>query len=58
MTSSTDGRGNTTRYTYDSDGNMTSVTNALNETISYTYDANGNWHRHDGCAGQYDPVCL
>jgi RHS repeat-associated protein len=41
LTSSTDGRGNTTTYAYDANGNRTSMTDPLGKTTTYTYDGAG-----------------
>ncbi|WP_313152234.1 DUF6531 domain-containing protein [Lacrimispora sp.] len=47
----TDKNGNTTRYSYDNQGNLTQVINALGQKTNMTYDSNGNLisiKQHDG----------
>ena len=39
MTSFTDGRGNTSHYDYDGDGNLVSYTDVLGNCLLYTSDA-------------------
>ena len=56
LTSSTDGKGNTTRYAYDARGNLTRVTDPMGSVTSFAYDdgdrvvavtdANGNTTRY------------
>ena len=42
VTEETDENGNTTKYTYDANGNKSSVTNGNNVETSYTYDSSDN----------------
>ena len=42
VTDETDENGNTTKYTYDANGNKSSITNGNNVETSYTYDSSDN----------------
>ena len=42
VTEETDENGNTTKYTYDANGNKSSITNGNNVETSYTYDSSDN----------------
>ena len=42
VTEETDENGNTTKYTYDANGNKSSITNGNNVKTSYTYDSSDN----------------
>ncbi|WP_460501618.1 putative Ig domain-containing protein, partial [Dyella jejuensis] len=48
---STDGMGNTTTYTYDSQHRVLTSTTPLNETTTYGYDVNGNLIRQTDADG-------
>lgn len=55
----TDPAGQTTRFAYNSRGQLTSVTNPRNETKTYTYDANGFLAATDGpLPGTQDRLAL
>ena len=52
----TDENGNTTKYTYDTNGNKSSITNGNNVETSYTYDSSDNATSitTDGTSNRYD----
>ena len=52
----TDENGNTTKYTYDANGNKSSITNGNNVETSYTYDSSDNVTSitTDGTSNRYD----
>ena len=52
----TDENGNTTKYTYDANGNKSSITNGNNVETSYTYDSSDNATSitTDGTSNKYD----
>ena len=52
----TDENGNTTKYTYDTNGNKSSITNGNNVETSYTYDSSDNATSitTDGTSNKYD----
>ncbi len=52
----TDENGNTTKYTYDANGNKSSITNGNNVETSYTYDSSDNATSitTDGTSNRYD----
>lgn len=58
MTSFTDGRGNTSHYDYDGDGNLVSYTDVLGNVTEYAYDGKGQPAHRNGRQWQHDPVCL
>ena len=56
VTEETDENGNTTKYTYDANGNKSSITNGNNVETSYTYDSSDNVTSitTDGTSNRYD----
>ena len=56
VTEETDENGNTTKYTYDANGNKSSITNGNNVKTSYTYDSSDNATSitTDGTSNKYD----
>mgnify|MGYP001471887233 FL=1 len=56
VTEETDENGNTTKYTYDANGNKSSITNGNNVETSYTYDSSDNATSitTDGASNKYD----
>ena len=56
VTEETDENGNTTKYTYDANGNKSSITNGNNVETSYTYDSSDNATSitTDGTSNRYD----
>ena len=56
VTEETDENGNTTKYTYDANGNKSSITNGNNVETSYTYDSSDNATSitTDGTSNKYD----
>ena len=56
VTEETDENGNTTKYTYDANGNKSSITNGNNVKTSYTYDSSDNATSitTDGASNKYD----